>query len=89
MPRHAWSGCRSADPRRLWSSLRKASKHEPIDEALALANGGIAASIDMEVEIARLAALDMLTYETERTAVAGRLGLRVSVLDEHVEKARA
>ncbi|MCW3476332.1 phage/plasmid primase, P4 family [Limobrevibacterium gyesilva] len=40
------------------------------------------------LELARLAALSPLDYDRERNAEAERLGVRVSVLDEEVRKAR-
>lgn len=46
-------------------------------------------SPDPKAEIARLAKLDALEYEQEREAVAETLGVRISILDSEVKKARA
>jgi hypothetical protein len=46
------------------------------------------AELSREGEIERLARLDPLDYEQERSASAARLGVRIGVLDELVEKLR-
>jgi putative DNA primase/helicase len=56
------------------------AEHGPDDAA---PGGG-----DAKDEIARLAALDPIAYDRERTAAADRLGIRVSTLDQLVQAAR-
>jgi len=45
-------------------------------------------SLHLAAEIARLAALDTLTYEQQRQSASEALGIRVSVLDDEVAKVR-
>jgi len=44
--------------------------------------------LDYEAEIARLAALSTIEYEWERVAVADKLNVRVSILDDEVKQRR-
>jgi hypothetical protein len=45
-------------------------------------------TIDMIVEIERLAALDLINYDIARVDASKRLGIRASVLDQAVTKKR-
>ncbi|MHB0981033.1 MAG: DUF3631 domain-containing protein [Thermoleophilia bacterium] len=74
------AGCQHESCRWDWADLRE--KYEPEVDGRAEDNR------DIFSEVARLAALDTLTYERERKEAAETLGIRVAVLDSLVQARR-